>query len=113
VNANNIVSGSTTGQLYLSQTANGGAGGSSYGNGDPAVGTAGAGGNASSTLSVSDATASYVTANSSASGGSGGFADGGGSSGVAGTGVSTLTLTAAGGATQNKTTNSYVIEITI
>jgi hypothetical protein len=62
------VSGSTSGALYLSQSATGGAGGESEFS--PVVG--GAGGNATSTLTFTDGAASSLSGTVNASGGAGG-----------------------------------------
>jgi hypothetical protein len=87
----NVVSGSTTGALSLTQSAYGGGGGGT-GGGTPS-GAAGAGGAASSSLTVADTKAAgglsaYVTANGGAGGGTDTGAVGAG-------GAATATLTAA------------------
>lgn len=64
---NNAVSGSTAGQLNLSQQAYGGQGGNTQGEND-----SGKGGNAESILNITDSLASYLYGNAYATGGTGG-----------------------------------------
>jgi hypothetical protein len=85
----NAVSGSTAGQLVLTQSASGGLGGNTSG---ALSGSAGMGGNASSALDVADKDAASLTATVEAGGGSGGGTDNG-KAGAGGDAVATLTAT--------------------
>jgi hypothetical protein len=88
------VSGKTTGSLTLGQAAFGGVGGSAYNGSVP--GPAGAGGNATSTLDLTDASASGLNATAYAQGGDGGSVDNGApGTGGAGTATPSVTSTAA------------------
>jgi hypothetical protein len=99
----NAVSGSTTGSLYLSQSATGGTGGGSGQSG----GTGGLGGNAISTLTINNSEASLLNGSSTARGGAGGTSGFGisGQGGAASAGINLIgtgnvnaSATAVGGA---------------
>jgi hypothetical protein len=83
---NNVVSGSTTGELDLFQQAVGGAGGRS----DEL--TAGAGGNGSSTLTLTNTTSSFVQAYVDATGGGSDFSPGGAANGGSATATANISV---------------------